>query len=181
MTQFTFGQSASDLKQVYESLAVFEDALALKLKKDVKPKQLKSIGNTDLRKLAEEISNGRYISDYKLATYKAKLSPMTLGQQLAIGEGYSRFENITGIYLSLGKHIILADGIKEDKEVRLLVANWMRTPPDAQKPTEDPKGWGLERSEFLLRNGVNIIELDKFDGLAYIDYFSDTPDEENAV
>ncbi|MGE8377503.1 MAG: M60 family peptidase N-terminal accessory domain-containing protein, partial [Sphingobacterium sp.] len=152
-------QSAQDFKQTYADLSVFEDAFALKLKKGVKKKQVEQIGDTTLRRVALSMLNGKYSKDYRYATYSALLNPSTLGHQLSIGDGYSKYENMTGVYLPKGQHIVIVDGIANGKEVNLVVPNWLRKAPDPTKPTEDPKGWGLEKQEFRLHNGVNIIQL----------------------
>ncbi|WP_409151531.1 M60 family metallopeptidase [Sphingobacterium sp. BS-2] len=174
-------QSAHDLHQVYSDLTVFEDGLATQLKKGVNKKQIASIENEDIRVLAQELLAGKKVDPYKYASYPALLSPKTLGQELSIGDGYSKYENITGVYLPVGKHVIIADGIDESKDIKLLVPNWMRKAPNPEEPTKDPKGWGIEKKEFKLRNGVNIIELKDFGSLAYVSYFSDKPKEEKPI
>src|SRR5690625_6231521 len=78
--------------------------------------------------------------------------------KLSIGDGYIKNENITGIFLPKGEHIVLVDGIEKDKEVTLLIPNWDRRPPDEEDPSKDEKGWGIEREVFPLRNGVNMID-----------------------
>lgn len=181
MSANLMAQSAQDFKQTYADLSVFEDAFALKLKKGIKKKQIDQIGDTTLRRVALAMLAGKYSKDYRYATYSALLNPSTLGHQLSIGDGYSKYENITGVYLPKGRHIVIVDGIANSKEVNLVVPNWLRKAPDPTKPTEDPKGWGLEKQEFRLHNGVNIIQLNDFGSLAYIDYFSEEPEKEKPV
>ncbi|WP_315817121.1 M60 family peptidase N-terminal accessory domain-containing protein [Paraflavitalea speifideaquila] len=98
-----------------------------------------------------------------------------------IGDGYSKYENMTGIYLPVGKHIVLVENITAEKEVKLLVPNWNRHAPDGIDPTKDPAGWGIVKQQFKLNNGVNIIDVKGFDGLAYVDYYSDAPEKENPI
>lgn len=174
-------QTAQDFKQTYADLSVFEDPLALTLKKGIKKKQLNQIADTTLRRVAQSIFDGNYSKDYKYATYYALLSPTTLGHQLSIGDGYSKYENMTGVYLPKGKHIVIVDGIPAGKEVNLVVPNWLRKAPNPQEPTKEPKGWGLEKQEFRLQNGVNIIQLNDYGSLAYIGYFSDEPEKESPI
>ncbi|MFD1770491.1 M60 family metallopeptidase [Sphingobacterium suaedae] len=174
-------QSAQDLHQAYLDLSVFQDGLASSLRKGVNKKQIAQIQNKDIRVLAENLLAGKKVDHYKLASYSALLSPKTLGRALSIGDGYSKYENVTGIYLPVGKHILIADGIKEDKDIKLVIPNWMRKAPNPDDPTKDPKGWGIEKKEFKLRNGVNIIELEDFGSLAYVSYFSDNPQEERPI
>lgn len=181
LTSSLWGQSAKDFKQAYQNLSVFEDALATKLKSGIKKKQIEAITDPNIQKLAFDILAGTDKNQYRLATYNALLSPNTLGHQLAIGDGYSKYENVTGVYLPIGKHVIIAEGIEEGKEVKLLVPNWMRKAPNPEEPTKDPKGWGIEKKEFTLRNGVNIINLTDFGSLAYISYFSNEPSKEKPI
>lgn len=177
----THGQSAQEYKNVYDNLQVFEDGMALKLKKGIKKGDLLKIKDSSIRALAESIAAGTYQSDYRFNSYNALLSPSVLGKDLSIGDGYSKYENVTGIYLPIGTHTILVDGIAEGKEVKLIVPNWLRKAPDPNNPTQDPKGWGLHKNEFVLRNGVNIINLNEYGSLAYIDYFSNEPEKENPI
>lgn len=177
----TMAQSADELKSAYENLSVFDDAMASRLKKGTSKSKISQIKNPSIKKAAEEMLTGKYNSDYRFNTYNALLSPTTLGADLSIGDGYSKYENVTGMYLPVGKHTILVDGIEEGKEVFLLVPNWLRKAPNPQKPTEDPNGWGLHKKRFQLRNGVNIIDLEDYGSLAYIDYFSDKPEQEKPI
>lgn len=174
-------QTAKEIKDAYASLTVFEDPLALKLKKGVKKSDINKIADTQIKDVALQLLAGEYETAYRYANYKALLSPSILGRELSIGDGYSKYENITGVYLPEGKHIILVDGIAANKEVNLIVPNWNRRAPEGIEPTKDPKGWGIEKQEFQLRNGINIIELKDFGSLAYIDYFSATPKGEQSV
>lgn len=175
------GQSADEIKAVYQDLTMFDDALATQLKTGVKEEDLQKINNPDIKKLALSLFEGVYDSQYKLASYSALLAPSTLGAQLSIGDGYSRYENTTGIYLPKGKHLLIADGIEQGKDVALLIPNWLRKAPNPENPTDDPKGWGLEKKRFELTNGVNIVELEDFGSLAYVEYFSDTPANEPPI
>lgn len=179
-------KTASNATQQSElaDLAFFADGLATKLKKGVKQKDIAKISDNQLRSVAEQLLSKSYNSDYRLATYHAVLSPRTLGKQLSIGDGYSKYENVTGVYLPMGKQIVLVEGIDQSNsiaEVKLLIPNWERRAPEGVKPTEDPNGWGIKKQEFALKNGVNIIDVKDFAGLAYISYFSDQPSAESPI
>ena len=174
-------QSADEVKHIYQDLEVFEDAMATRLKKGIKREDLAQIEHPAIKELALAVWEDRYVDQYRLGSYSALLSPTTLGIQLSIGDGYSRYENVTGVYLPEGRHVVIVDGIRPGKEVSLLVPNWLRKAPDPENPTKDPKGWGLEKKEIRLTNGVNIIDLDDFGSLAYINYFSDTPEKEQPI
>lgn len=174
-------QTAGEIRNTYQELEVFSDPLATGLTKGVKKKDIAKIKNEAIRAVAEKLVDGTYNTDYRLATYNAILSPRTLGRQLAIGDGYSKYENVTGIYLPVGKHVVLLDGLMEGKTAGLMVPNWERRAPEGIEPTEDPNGWGIHKQDFDLKNGVNIIEVKGYGGLAYISYFSENPATEKPI
>jgi len=175
------GAQTPDMQQVEKDLKVFKTPLALELKKRIKKKDIEKISDPQLKAAALLMAGKKYETAYRVADYAAWLKPTTLGRELMIGDGYSKYEGITGIYLPVGRQVILVEGIAPGKDLRLLVPNWNRRAPEGIEPTKDPAGWGIKRQEFPLKNGVNIIELRKHDGLAYIDYYSDTPEKEPAV
>lgn len=181
LTIIANAQSAKDIADVYKDLAVFETPMALSLKKNIKKADVEKIRNPQLKEAALLLLNKRYDAKYRMADYTAYLEPTTLGQELMIGDGYSKYEGITGIYLPVGKHIVLADGIAEGKKVGLLVPDWNRRAPEGIKPDKDPAGWGIHRQVFTLRNGVNIIDVKDKDGLAYIDFYADEPEKEKPI
>lgn len=176
----SYAQSSIDSISIKEDLAFFKDDLATKLKKNIKYEQLDKIKNKEIRTAAIQMLKGDYDFNYRLATYKAYLSPTTLGKKLSIGDGYSKYENITGIYLPLGKHVILVDNIAKNKTIDLVIPNWNRQPPAGAAPDQDPN-WGIEKKSYPLKNGINIIDVKDFDGLAYINYYSQEPKKENAI
>lgn len=175
------GQTAKEIRDVYQDLSVFETPMAVSLKKNVKRSDIDKIANAQLKAAAMALQQKTYDPHYRMAEYRAWLTPTTLGQELMIGDGYSKFEGVTGIYLPVGKHIVLVDGIAEGKDVGLIVPNWNRRAPEGIKPDKDPAGWGIHRQKFVLRNGVNIINVKGYDGLAYVDYYTDEPGKEKPV
>lgn len=175
------GQTTSDLKAINSSLSVFQDQLATTLKKGIRAQEINKLPDPFIKNIALEILEGKYKKDYKYNIYKALLSPTKLGKDLSIGDGYSKYENLTGVYLPLGKHIVLVEGIERDKKVNLVVPNWERKAPTPEDPTKDPKGWGIEKQIFQLQNGLNIIDLKEYGSLAYIDYFSENPSKETPI
>lgn len=174
-------QPAKELAAVYADLSFFDTPMALSLKKGVNKRAIERIQNEQLKAVALQLLAGQYDPNYRSAQYEAYLAPTTLGRQLSIGDGYSKYENMTGIYLPKGKHLVLVDDIAAGREVNLVVPNWNRRAPEGIEPTKDPAGWGIHKRQFRLQNGVNIIHVEDFDGLAYIDYFSDNPNDERPV
>ncbi len=167
--------------QIDKDLKVFETSLATSLKKNVSNAAIKKIKDERLRTLATALKAGTYQTEYRVAEYKAFLSPTMLGKQLRIGNGYSNYENITGIYLPKGKHLVMVENIAEGKNVELLLPNWNRRAPEGIETTKDPNGWGIIKKTFPLKNGVNEIDVTDWDGLVYIHYYSDQPKNEKPI
>ena len=163
-----------------DPMEVFGDKMGTSLARRVKAKDIIKIQDAELRELAIALYNKTYSTDYRVAKYNAVLNPNELGRQLHIGNGYSNYEGMTGIYLEAGEQTILVDNIAEGKEIKLLVPNWNRRAPEGMDPTKDPKGWGLHKDVYKIANGVNKIEIKK-SGLAYISYYSDKPETENEI
>ncbi|RPE09004.1 hypothetical protein EGT74_18510 [Chitinophaga lutea] len=180
-TTWAHAQSSSEIAGIEKDLTVFDSPMATALKKKTKKKDIEAMQHPQLREAALAMLNGQYAPQYRLADYAAILTPTTLGRELMIGDGYSRYENMTGVYLPAGRHVVLVSNIAEGKSVGLVVPNWNRRAPEGIEPTKDPAGWGIVKQKFTLQNGVNIIDVKGFDGLAYVDYYSDTPDNEKPV
>src|SRR5699024_11478172 len=123
------------VQYVYEDLSSIEDPIAAKLKKNVKKKDLNKINHPAIKSLAEKIQDKQYQQEYLLGSYKAILSPSILGDQLSIGDGYSKYENITGVYLAPGEHLVLVDGIENNGDVSLLLTNWLSKEPNKKNNT----------------------------------------------
>ncbi|MBO9620623.1 MAG: M60 family metallopeptidase [Niabella sp.] len=168
-------------ESVQTDLKVFETGMALSLKKGVNKADIDQIKHPQLKALATALLNKSYDTRYRYARFKALRSAKKLGSDLMIGDGYSKYEGITGIYLPEGEHIVLVDGIAPGKFVNLLLPNWNRHAPDSLHPEKDPAGWGIKAQTFALQNGANIINVKGFDGLAYIDYYSENPESENEL
>lgn len=166
--------------KVNDPMEIFGDKMGTSLAKRVKAKDIIKIQDAELRDLAIALYNKTYSTDYRVAKYNAVLHPNELGRQLHIGNGYSNYEGMTGVYLEAGEQTILVDNIAEGKEIKLLVPNWNRRAPEGMDPTKDPKGWGLHKDVYKIANGVNKIDIKK-SGLAYISYYSDKPETENEI
>lgn len=166
---FSFGQSVSE-KDIRQDLTVFQSPLASQLKKNMSLARIRQMKDSSLKSVALAMHNGKYRSTYKLATYTPILSPVQLGKNLSIGDGYSKYEGISGIFLKGGTHIVLVEGIPKDKKVSLYIPKWLRHAPAGIEPTKDPAGWGLKRQTINIANGLNVINVSDSGGLAYINY-----------
>lgn len=175
-----FAQGVSFSTQaVTNDLKYFSDWTASELNDGFKEKQLKSFKSPLMKELAEKMADGKYESKYLLNTYKPIASNKVLADKLKLYSGYSRYENITGVYLEKGENVVLV-GDLHGKNVGLLIPDWMRQPTPGYKPTKDPEGWGLKKQEITLHEGVNVIYVEKA-GNVYIDYFDDEPEKAPAI
>ncbi len=171
MNCLAHGLAGDSQESLQADLKFFTDPSCRQLKRGVKERDLGVFQTEALRAVAKAMLGGVYDPVYRVAYYEAYSSPRELGKTLKLGEGFSRYENITGMYLKPGEHVVLV-GKTAGKKISLLVPNWMRKPPEGVKPTEDPNGWGLERQEIPLEEGVNVIQVQK-GGNAYVSYFDD--------
>ena len=151
---------ASDADEKFEALKAdlkfFTDASCCELVSGVKSNDLAVFSSEVLKTLAAGMLNGAYDRTYRVAAYEAYPSPRELGKTLKLGDGFSRYENITGIYLEAGEHVVLV-GKTAGKELALLIPEWMRKPAEGVEPTKDPNGWGLRKQKIALQEGVNVI------------------------
>ncbi len=152
------------------SYSIFADKLLTTLKAGVTQEQVDTISNLFVRGLATDILSGNYSLDYRVADYKAYKNPSTLGAELHIGDGYSKYENITGIFLPIGKHVIVVENLEPGKQLSLRIPR-----------LSNPASWGMELKTYALFNGVNVINNTSWDGLGYIYYYSEEPEKENVV
>ena len=160
--------------------AIFKDLMATSLRWNVSEADINTLENDDLKAVALGLLNKNYPLNYRVAKFKAVLSPEALGKQLHIGNGYSNYENMTGILLKKGKQTLLVNNIAPNTELTIVVPNWDRRPPEGIKPTKDPNGWGIKSHTYTIKNGFNELDI-KQDGLAYVDYYSETPEKETEI
>jgi len=164
--------SAEDkLEALKADLNHFTDSSGSELKPGFQAKDLQNFKSEVLKKVAAGLLNKSYDKTFRAAGYEAYPSPRELGKTLKLGDGFSRYENITGIYLPAGEHVVLV-GKTGGKEISLLVPDWMRKPPEGVEPTKDPAGWGLHKQKIGLKEGPNVIQVQK-GGNAYVSYFDD--------
>lgn len=158
------------LQELYSDAQFFTDMSYTTLKKGAK---VKNIQNAALRAAAEKMAAGVYDTAYRAVSYKAYASPEALEKAIKLGDGFSKYENMTGMYLPAGINLVFV-GETHGHEIDLLAPYLMRQPPEGVKPTEDPAGWGLHKQTFALHQGVNIINLERASNV-YVSYFDDEP------
>lgn len=149
----------------------FSDWTCSQLKDGFKAKKLKEFQSPLMKELADQLLKGSYDTAYKVQKYKAVPSNKVLIETLKLKDGYSRYENITGIYLNQGEAVVLV-GDLHGRDISLLIPEWSRQPTPGYAATKDPNGWGLKCQQIKLREGVNVIYVQKA-GNVYLDYFAD--------
>jgi hypothetical protein len=163
--------AAYDIEALKADAAFFADPSCSRLKPGVAAKDLAGLKSELLKTVATAMLEGKYDKTYRAADYEAYPSPRELARTLKLGDGFSRYENITGIYLEAGEHVVLV-GKTAGKQLSLLIPDWMRKPPEGIDPAKDPNGWGLHKQEIRLQEGVNVVQVKK-SGNAYVSYFDD--------
>ncbi|MBM4026609.1 MAG: peptidase M60, partial [Planctomycetes bacterium] len=149
----------------------FTETSCSRLKAGVSARDLAGFRSDLLKSVAAALLEGTYDTTYRTACYEAYPSPSALGRTLKLGDGFSRYENITGIYLEAGEHVVLV-GATGGKNLWLLIPDWMRKPAAGVTPAKDPNGWGLRKQVVELKEGVNVVQVHKSSN-AYISYFDD--------
>jgi hypothetical protein len=165
----------NDIEALKADMNFFTDASCSRLKTGVTQAGLKGFKSELLKSVASGMLSATYNRAYRVAGYEAYPSPSELGRTLKLGNGFSRYENITGVYLEAGENVVFM-GKAGGKSLSLLIPDWMRKPPENTDPTKDPKGWGLHKQEIALKEGVNVIQVEKA-GNVYVSYFDDHAEE----
>ena len=146
---------------------VFADNLYTTLKDGVTGADIDNLTDPLARFLARKIFSGTYSTDYRAGEYKCIISPSELGRRLMIGDGYTKYQNPTGVVINPGRTVVVVEGIPDGKSVSLLVKKWYAM--------DDGKQAG---ETYVLSNGINVIEkTTEWRGLGYISYFDNNPEE----
>ena len=169
------GMDARDTAAIEADMAFFADPACTRLRDHVQAHDLDYFKSDLLKTVGAGLLNDTYDRTYRAAGYEAYPSPRELGRTLKLGNGFSRYENITGMCLDPGEHVVLV-GETGDKKLSLLIPHWMRKPAEGIKPTEDPNGWGLHKQQIDLNEGLNVIHVER-GGNVYVSYFDDHADQ----
>lgn len=166
---------ADDGSVEQQAAALFRDPLLTRLKSGVTADQIAMCKDGDLRALATKLMNKQYVTRFRVNSFQPVYSPEALGKLLHIGNGYSRYQHVTGMALATGRHIVVVEGLKEGTPLGLRVA-------ELYAPDQGDKDWSLHSETFPLHNGINVVERKStWTGLAYMDYYFDEPDKENDI
>ncbi len=157
-------QSVQTVSSGYKDFGIFRDSLLTALRDGVTQADIDTVKNIYAHGLAQQIFNGTYDFNYRVATYHSFLSPAVL-QEERFHRPYDYTQNATGIMLPSGRIGIAVTGIPQGVRVQLTVYTW--TVPEDNYPTS---------SNYTLTNGFNIINVNPSypdrNGLAYIQYLN---------
>lgn len=177
---FLYGSQTENARSVLEAEFVFDNLTATRLKPGVNQKVINQLSDPILRELASGLLTNSYTPGLRLADYEAYLNPAALGRKYRIGDGFSKYEGITGVVLEEGRQVVFV-GDSHGQKISLLIPDWTRRAPEGVKPTEDPAGWGLKSKEYPLQEGINFIDVEK-EGLVYIKYYTfDEPENHPTI
>lgn len=165
------GENAVTKAKLLHDAEIFSDLNGTSLKAKTGMKEIAAMKVPVLKEFATALYNKTYKPQNLITKQYPYLHPDTLGGKMRIGNGFSKYEGITGIVLNKGENIVFVGETKGAK-IKLLVPDWTRKAPAGIKPDQDPAGWGLIAESFNLNEGVNYIHLKK-EGLAYIQYFTE--------
>lgn len=155
---------------------IFKDPLLTQLRDDITQETIDSCKNQLVKYLGQQILKGTYSTKYRLNSFKPIYSPDRLGQILHIGNGYSRYQHVTGIVFDPGTHIVIVNGLKSGSSVGLRVAKLYAPEQEAAND------WSLHNESISLCEGINVVKKsDDWSGLVYIDYYFDHPEAENEI
>ena len=79
-----------------------------------------------LKKVANGLLNGTYDKIYRAADYEPYPSSRALEKAIKLGDGFSRYENITGMVLDAGKHVVFANRPRESSRIGIPTAGGSR-------------------------------------------------------
>ncbi len=153
---------------------IFADEVYSELKPGTTQKDIDNTEDLFVKSLAQQLFDGTYDKNYRVAEYECLLSPNTLSNLWnAPGKLYDQIQGVTGINITKGKHAVIAAGIPDEITVQLKVVAWY-----VGKVGHDFDGGNPNTTTYTLQNGVNIIDYNyAYDGLAYICYYADEEPE----
>jgi hypothetical protein len=97
--------AANNIEALQAGMTFFTDTSCSHLKTGVQSKDLDGFKSELLKKVAAALLDATYDKTYRAASYEAYPSPRALDKALKLGDGFSRYENITGICLGAGEKL----------------------------------------------------------------------------
>lgn len=171
--------------------ALFADAVCSKLKPGVTQAQIDAMTTPFYKELAQMLFDGKYDASKMVSTHNAVKHPATLAQEwMAPGKMYDQTQGVTGVAMTPGRYVIIADGIPASKgSVELRFNQWhgheQYTNGKDDKGKDITVSYYFQEQVFQIMNGINIIDVQSkavdrehrvdgdMMGLAYINNFDD--------
>ena len=149
---------------------LFADDLLTTLKPGTTQADVDGIRQPLLRHLAQELLQGTYSTDYRVASYECYNSPFWLSKEWHTpNKFYDQLQGVTGIVMEPGKHMLVVSGVPDSVNLCLNIMAWY-----TGKTLQDAPVDLCMCKPVRLQNGINIVNYDlQWEGLAYISYFSD--------
>lgn len=150
---------------------LFTDSSLSELKEGVTKEDIATkIDKPYYQALANGILDKTYNEEYRVQTYKAKLSYVTQSNNWnAPGKYYDQRQGVTGINISKGKHIVAVSGLPDGKSVPVTVTAWYEGKDGGNFDGGNPQSF-----TFNVKNGLNTIDYTfDYPGLAYVCYYAD--------
>lgn len=153
---------------------IFTDKAYTSLKDGVTQADIDNIDDDFVANLAQQIFDGTYKTDYRVAEYTAKLDYSVQSDLWnSPGKYYDQRQGVTGINISKGKQAVAVSGLPDGATVQLAVTAWY-----VGKVGSNFDGGNPTTESFSLRNGLNVIDYtNDYDGLAYVCYYADANPE----
>lgn len=160
--EMVFGRNL-DTKALFP---VFADNLLTTLKPGVTQADIDAVENPYAKVLAQQLFDGTYSTEYRVHQFPCRVNHTLITRTFMAQGIYDACENVTGIYISKGKSMVIVEGAADESQLTLEVYGWTVS-----------EGKTFDYVSYGLHNGVNIInhKLD-WDGLAYVDYNNKNPE-----
>lgn len=141
----------------FNELDIFTDLSCSELRDDVTEEMIEAIPNEFFRDLASYIYSGEYDPKYRAAYYDPYPHP-DVDAKLFRTSGYTLLDNVTGMYMEAGEHIVFVDETY-NIPISICVVDYMRA---------------NEGDVYLLYKGLNKLNI-KNKGLVYVRYHTEDP------
>lgn len=157
-----------------DEFSIFADDSYSSLAEGTTQEDIDNLENEFIQTLAQNLYDGTYEKDYRVANYTCLLSPDAQSDLLAApGKYYDQIQGTTGITFTAGSYAIAVSGLAENESVPFSIIAWYTGTVGSNFDGGDPAEY-----EYSLQNGLNIIEYTgEYDGLGYICYYADANPE----
>lgn len=147
----------------FDPYTLFEDKLCTKLKPGITQDDILTCENQFYKNLAWYIFNGKYNTEFRVASYNACPRPETEQKAYQYDSPKSLLDNPTGIAVSKDENLVVMADLKGKSSMTLRVVNWNL-----------PQGDGFNQyKEYTLADGLNNLVMQDA-GLVYVMYNSDS-------